>query len=119
MRLDGKVAVVSGAGRGIGRNIARGLAQLGVRVVVNDIGAAIDGSGISADVAASVVDDIREASCHAIAHVESVATFAGAESLIDCALGHFGRLDIVVNCAGKSIMGLPWEMSEADWDSVV
>jgi NAD(P)-dependent dehydrogenase (short-subunit alcohol dehydrogenase family) len=119
MRLDGKVAAVTGGGRGIGRNIARRLGRLGARVVVNDIGAGIDGRGTSADIAASVVADIRKESGDAVAHVESVATFAGAESLVDCARSHFGRLDIVVNCAGNSIMGLPWELSEADWDSVV
>jgi NAD(P)-dependent dehydrogenase (short-subunit alcohol dehydrogenase family) len=119
MRLDGKVAAVTGAGRGIGRNIARSLAQLGARVVVNDIGAAIDGTGTNGDIAASVVADIRKASGDAVAHVDSVATFAGAESLIDCALSHFGRIDIVVNCAGNAILGLPWELSESDWDSVV
>jgi NAD(P)-dependent dehydrogenase (short-subunit alcohol dehydrogenase family) len=119
MRLDGKVAAVTGAGRGIGRNIARSLARLGVAVVVNDIGAGIDGRGARADVADSVVSEIREVSGAAVAHMDSVATFAGAASLIDCALSHFGRLDIVVNCAGNSIMGLPWEMSETEWDSVV
>jgi NAD(P)-dependent dehydrogenase (short-subunit alcohol dehydrogenase family) len=66
-----------------------------------------------------VVAGIREASGDAVAHIDSVATFAGAESLVDCALSHFGRIDIVVNCAGNAIMGLPWDLSESDWDSVV
>jgi NAD(P)-dependent dehydrogenase (short-subunit alcohol dehydrogenase family) len=117
--LQGRVAAVTGAGRGIGANIARALARAGASVVVNDIGADIDGTGRSDDIANGVVDTIAAAGGQAVVHNRSIATFAGADSLVSRALDAYGRLDVVVNCAGNSIMGLPWEMSEEQWDSVI
>ncbi|HXK23665.1 MAG TPA: SDR family NAD(P)-dependent oxidoreductase [Myxococcota bacterium] len=100
LRLDGRVAVVTGGGTGIGRAHARLLASRGARVVVNDLGTARDGRGGDASVAQSVVDEIERAGGKAVANADSVATVAGGESIVACALEHFGAIDILINNAG-------------------
>jgi NAD(P)-dependent dehydrogenase (short-subunit alcohol dehydrogenase family) len=116
--LEGKSAVVTGGGRGVGRAVALALGGLGASVVVNDIGGAIDGSGQDRGVADEVVRLLQAGGGAAVANYASVASMDGAQSLIDAALSEYGRLDILVNCAGNSIQALPWEMTEEAWDSV-
>jgi NAD(P)-dependent dehydrogenase (short-subunit alcohol dehydrogenase family) len=98
--FEGRVAVVTGAGRGIGRAHALLLAARGARVVVNDLGAAVDGDGSSSDVAAAVVGEIAERGGLAVADASDVSTVHGADALIGVAVSEFGRIDIVVNNAG-------------------
>ncbi len=98
--FDGQVAVVTGAGHGLGREHALQLAARGARVVVNDLGGAVDGSGSDAGPAQSVVDEINDAGGEAVADTNSVATQAGGEAVIGTAIEAFGRVDIVVNNAG-------------------
>jgi hypothetical protein len=100
LRFDGRVALVTGAGRGIGREQAQLLAARGARVVVNDRGVDTEGQGTSIDVAEAVVEEIRSAGGEAQANADNVATAEGAESMVAAALDAFGRLDIVVNNAG-------------------
>ncbi len=101
LRLDGKVAVVTGAGRGLGRAYALLLAARGASVVVNDLGAELDGSGGDASYAASVVAEITAAGGRATANLDSVATEAGARAMVGQALDSFGGLHIVINNAGN------------------
>ncbi len=117
--LDGKVAVVTGAGRGIGRAHARLLAAEGARVVVNDLGTATAGGGADATPAQVVVAEIAGAGGHAVANADNVATWAGAGALIDQAVDEFGRLDIVVNNAGILRDAMSFNITEAEWDSVI
>jgi NAD(P)-dependent dehydrogenase (short-subunit alcohol dehydrogenase family) len=100
LRFDGKVVLVTGAGRGAGRSHALMLAAAGAKVVVNDPGVAIDGSGFSSGPADEVVQEIRVAGGEAIANYDSVADEAGAAAMIQSAIDHFGRLDCVINKAG-------------------
>ena len=100
LRFDGRVAVVTGAGRGIGRAHARLLAARGASVVVNDLGGSIDGVGEDRAPAAAVVAEIEAAGGTAVADRSDVSTVAGAESLVATAVDRFGRVDIVVNNAG-------------------
>ena len=100
--LDGKVAVVTGAGGGIGREIARCLASEGARVVVNDLGATLDGSGTAQGPAAETCRLIEEAGGTAVANGESVADFDGAKRIVDQAVGTFGSIDILVNNAATN-----------------
>jgi 2-dehydro-3-deoxy-L-rhamnonate dehydrogenase (NAD+) len=118
--LDGKVAVVTGAGRGIGRAHARLLAAEGASVVVNDLGTATEGGGTDSAPARQVVDEIKAAGGTAVANADSVSTWKGAGALVEQAVGEFGRLDIVVNNAG--ITGgskLTWELTDEDWSQVI
>ncbi|HEY2105204.1 MAG TPA: SDR family NAD(P)-dependent oxidoreductase, partial [Candidatus Binataceae bacterium] len=98
-RFAGKVAVVTGAGRGIGRCEALLLAQQGAKVVVNDLGGAATGEGADKSVAQSVVDEIKAAGGQAVANTDSVTSMAGGKAIIDWAVQNFGRLDILINNA--------------------
>jgi NAD(P)-dependent dehydrogenase (short-subunit alcohol dehydrogenase family) len=117
--LDGKVAIVTGAGGGIGRAHALLFAREGAKVVVNDVGGARDGNGADASAAIRVVGEIRAAGGTALASEESVATSEGAASIVKAAVDAFGQADVLVNNAGilrdKSFL----KMDEAMWDSVV
>jgi NAD(P)-dependent dehydrogenase (short-subunit alcohol dehydrogenase family) len=117
--LTGKVAIVTGAGRGIGRAHAMALASAGASVVVNDLGAALSGEGTDASPAERVVEEIRTAGGEAAANGENVADFAGAERLVQQALDMFGRLDILVNNAGILRDRMLVNMTEDEWDSVI
>lgn len=117
--MAGKVIVVTGAGRGIGAAIARMAAAHGAKVVVNDIGVALDGAGGDQSPAQEVVNEIKQAGGDAAASYESVAEFSGAARIIECALDNFGRIDGVVNNAGILRDVIFHKMSESDWDSVV
>ena len=100
--LAGKVAVVTGSGGGVGRGIALAMAAAGAKVVVNDIGASLHGEGLSAGPAQQVVDEIIKAGGQAVPCTDSVATRASASNIIETAVQHFGKIDIVVNNGVKS-----------------
>ena len=117
--MEGKVVVVTGAGRGIGAAIAQLLAAHGAKVVVNDIGVALDGAGGDATPAQEVVGAIRQGGGNAVVNTDSVAGFASAGKIIQCAMDTFGRLDGVVNNAGILRDVIFHKMSEEDWDAVV
>ena len=117
--LDGKVAIVTGAGRGIGREHALALARAGASVVVNDLGGSLAGDGADATPAESVVAEVEELGIGAVADGENVAEFAGARRLVDHALDAFGRLDILVNNAGILRDRMLVNMDEAEWDAVI
>lgn len=117
--LDGMVAVITGAGRGIGREHALLFAREGAKVVVNDLGGANDGSGSDATPAQEVVDEIVNAGGEAAANTDDISTWSGAETLIGQAVDSYGRLDIVVNNAGILRDGFVASLEEADWDAVV
>src|SRR5438270_196565 len=117
--LDGKVAVVTGAGNGIGRAVALGLSRAGARVVVNDYGVTVDGRDPSSAAAQAVVKQIEAFGGEAVANAESVATLAGGQSIVDTALGRFGDLQIVVCCAGILRERMIFNMTEEEWDAVV
>lgn len=114
--LDGKVAVVTGAGRGLGREHALALAAAGARVVVNDLGGSTKGEGVDAGAANRVAEEIRDCGGLAVANLASVADWQGAATIIEQAVKSFGGLDIVVNNAGINRPATIAEMSEADWD---
>ena len=118
-RLDGKVAIVTGAGRGIGREHALALAEAGAKVIVNDLGATLAGEGADATPAQRVVEEIEAAGGLAVANGDDVADFAGAERMIRQALDTYGRLDILVNNAGITRDRMLVNMSEEEWDSVL
>ncbi|MEV7553931.1 SDR family oxidoreductase [Amycolatopsis sp. NPDC089917] len=117
--LDGRVAVITGAGRGIGREHALLFAREGASVVVNDLGGANDGSGADVGPAQEVVDEIRAAGGKAVANTADVADWAGAEELVAQAVGEFGRLDVVVNNAGILRDAFLAGLEESQWDSVI
>ena len=117
--LDGKVAVVTGAGRGIGREHALALARAGAKIVVNDLGASLAGEGADAGPAHDVVREIQALGGEAVADGENVADFAGAKRLIDGAVAAFGRLDILVNNAGILRDRMLVNMEEHEWDAVI
>ena len=118
-QLDGRVAVISGAGRGIGREHALLFAREGASVVVNDLGGSNGGEGADVGPAQEVVDEIRTAGGTAVANTEKIGTWAGAESLVQQAIDEFGRLDVLVNNAGILRDGFIATLSEADWDAVI
>ena len=117
--LEDKVAIVTGSGRGIGRGIAILMAQEGAKVVVVDPGAELDGSGGSIAIADSVVNEIRAHGGEAAACYESVATMKGGEAIVQTALDSFGKLDVVVTCAGILRDRMLFNMTEEEWDSVI
>jgi NAD(P)-dependent dehydrogenase (short-subunit alcohol dehydrogenase family) len=117
--LDGRVAIVTGAGRGIGRGEAIALAQAGARVVVNDLGGAWQGGGSDQRPAGGVVEEIRAAGGTAVANFDDVTDVAGAQHLIAQAIDEFGRLDVLVNNAGILRDGMVFSIDPEEWFSVV
>src|SRR5919197_394537 len=117
--LEGKVAVVTGAGRGIGRAEAVLLAREGAAVVVNDLGGEWDGTGKDDRPAQQVVDEIIAAGGRASANYEDISSWQGAQTLVDQAVSEFGKLDILVNNAGILRDRMIFNVSEEDWDAVV
>jgi NAD(P)-dependent dehydrogenase (short-subunit alcohol dehydrogenase family) len=117
--VAGKVAIVTGAGRGIGRGIALLLAQEGARVVVCDIGASLDGAGTDMGPAQAVVDEIKKAGGAAIASTLSISEPANAEKIVAAALERFGRVDVLVNNAGILRDRIFHRMSWSDWSDVI
>ncbi len=118
MLLEGKTAIVTGAGRGLGRSHALALAAQGARVVVNDPGVDVHGEG-SSNVAQLVVDEIRASGGEAVANVDSCAGFAEAEAMVQQAVDTFGGLDILVNNAGILRDRTIFNMTEQEWDAVI
>ena len=118
-RLDGRVAIVTGAGRGIGRSVARLLASQGAAVVVCDLGVAMDGSGRDTGPAAEVVEEITADGGKAIASGADISDFTAAEGLIGTAIEQFGRLDVLVNVAGILRDRMVFNMTEQEWDDVI
>ena len=118
-RLQGRNAVVTGAGRGIGREVALALAAEGARVVVNDPGVSRAGTGSDMAPADEVVAEIEKRGGTAIANYESVTDFAAAERIIKSCVDNFGRIDILVNCAGVLRERMVFNMPEEDWDIVL
>ncbi len=117
--LDGRVAIVTGAGRGIGREHALLFAAEGAKVVVNDLGAAVDGSGDDRTPAEQVVAEIHAGGGEAIANDDNVADWEGGKRLVDAAVEAFGDLHVLVNNAGILRDRVLVNMSEADWDDVI
>lgn len=118
-RLTGKVAIVTGAGRGIGRGEALLLASEGAAVVVNDFGGSSGGEGGSQSPADEVVEEIRSKGGQAVANYENVASMQGGEGMVKQALDSFGRLDILVNNAGILRDRMVFNMTEEEWDAVI
>jgi len=116
---DGRVVVITGAARGIGREHALAYAAEGAKVVVNDLGAEVDGSGSATGVAGEVVDAIRDAGGEAVANGDDISDFQGAKRLIDTAVEAFGGLDVVVNNAGILRDRMLVNMSEDEFDAVI
>ena len=114
--VEGKVVVVTGAGSGIGRDLAKAFAANGAKVIVNDTGRAVDSDGFAAE---QVVAEIRAASGEAAAAVESVASNESAQRIVQAALDHFGRIDCVVNNAGITRDRIFFNMSEEEWRAVL
>ena len=118
--LEGKVAIITGSGRGIGREEALLMAKHGAKIVVNDLGAHFDGSGQATGTPAQeVVAEIKKRGGDAVANGESVADFKGAKRIVQCALDTFGKLNIVVNNAGILRDRMIFNMAEEDWDAVI
>jgi len=118
-RLKGKVAIVTGAGRGIGRGEALALASEGAKVVVNDLGGTADGGGASGSPADEVVAEIKKMGGEAVANYDSVTTMQGGENIIKTAVDAFGRLDILVNNAGILRDKMVFNMTEEEWDIIM
>jgi NAD(P)-dependent dehydrogenase (short-subunit alcohol dehydrogenase family) len=117
--LDGRVAIVTGSGRGIGREHALGYAATGAKVVVNDLGGDTRGEGGDLSPAMETVEDIKKMGGEAIANGENVADFEGAGRLVHAAIDTFGRLDVLVNNAGILRDRMLFNMVEGEWDAVI
>jgi NAD(P)-dependent dehydrogenase (short-subunit alcohol dehydrogenase family) len=117
--LEGKVAIVTGAGAGIGRATALLFAREGAKVLVNDVGGARDGSGADAGAAESVAEEIRAAGGEAAANADSVATREGAERIVAAAVERYGRVDVLINNAGILRDKTLLKMDDAMWDAVI
>ncbi len=117
-RLDGRIAVVTGSGRGIGAECAKLMAREGAKVVINDLGGSTDGTG-AARIADEVVEEIRAAGGEAAANYDSVADPEGGQAIFQTAIDAFGGLDILVNNAGILRDKTIFNMEEADWDAVL
>jgi NAD(P)-dependent dehydrogenase (short-subunit alcohol dehydrogenase family) len=118
-RLEGRTAVVTGGGRGIGRGVAFLLAEEGANVVVNDYGVNVDGTKPDSGPAAEVADEIRAKGGKAVPNFDTVATMEGGEALIQTALDNYGRVDILINVAGILRDRMIFNMSEQEWDDVI
>jgi NAD(P)-dependent dehydrogenase (short-subunit alcohol dehydrogenase family) len=119
LRFDGRVAVITGAGRGLGRAYALLLAAKGAKVVVNDIGGSLKGDGADAVPAEEVVREIKAAGGDAVACTESVATPAGGQAIVQAALDHYGRIDVLIQNAGNVRRGSLKEMTYDDFEAVL
>jgi len=119
IRYDGRVAIVTGAGMGIGRMYALELAHRGAKVIVNDLGGSRDGSGADQSAADKVVEEIRAAGGEATANYDSVATMEGGQNIVQTALDAYGKLDILINNAGILRDRSFLKMSEEEWDQVI
>jgi NAD(P)-dependent dehydrogenase (short-subunit alcohol dehydrogenase family) len=119
LRFDDRVAVITGAGRGLGRAYALLLASRGAKVVVNDLGSDMQGGGVNGGPAQEVVREIKAAGGEAVASAESVATAAGGKAIIDAALDQYGRIDILIHNAGNVRRGSLKELSYEDFDAVL
>ena len=117
--LEGRVSIVTGAGRGIGASVARLLAAEGAQVVVNDLGVSVDGTGADKSPAQQVVDDIKAAGGEAVVNADDVADFQSGEAIIRQAIDTYGRLDVLVNVAGILRDRMIFNMTEDEWDAVV
>ena len=117
--LQDKVAIVTGSGRGVGKGVALQMAAEGAKVVVVDPGVNLDGSGFDQSIAEQVVGEIREAGGEAVACMESVATMEGGEQIVQTAIDNFGKLDVVVTCAGILRDRMIFNMGEQEWDDVI
>ena len=118
-RLKGRVAIVTGAGRGIGRGVAHLLAQEGASVIVNDLGGSTAGEGTSETPASAVAKEIRDAGGTAEASLDSVAEFDSAARVVQAAIDSYGKLDILVHVAGILRDRMVFNMTEQEWDAVL
>ncbi|MBI2934917.1 MAG: SDR family oxidoreductase [Chloroflexi bacterium] len=117
--LKGKAAVITGGGGGLGRAIATLMAEQGASLVINDIGGAKDGTGVSSSPADQTVEEVRKRGGQAIANYDSIVNFAAAERLIQACVQQYGKIDILVNLAGNLRDRMIWNMTEEDFDSVI
>lgn len=117
--LKGRVIVVTGAGRGIGASVARALGREGARVVVNDLGTAVDGTGTDEGTASAVADAICAVGGEAVVNQDDVSDFDGAGRIVRQAIEEFGRLDVLINAAGILRDGMIFKMAPEDWRAVI